>query len=87
MRSVWRGNNYHDKEKIPIDGADVPIFAPEKSKRVRSPNKYVEFTPTDIHKDIAQTTGKIFGPKITKFRSLRIANKHTHKFFDCSSIY
>lgn len=58
MRSVWRGNNFHDKEKIPIEEADIPILSPEKSKRVRSPNKYVEFGPTDIHKDIAQTTGK-----------------------------
>ncbi|XP_031621010.1 uncharacterized protein LOC116339329 [Contarinia nasturtii] len=55
-RTVWRGNNYHDKEKIPNDDLDVPTRSPKKSKRDRSQNKYIEFTPTDIYKDIAQTT-------------------------------
>lgn len=56
-RTVWRGNNHHNKEKIPNDDLDVPTRSPEKSKRDRSQNKYIEFTPTDVYKDIAQTTG------------------------------
>lgn len=58
VKSVWRANNYHDKEKLPIEEADVPIRSPVPSKRVRTTNKYIEFTPTDIYKDIAQTTGE-----------------------------
>lgn len=58
VKSVWRANNYHDKEKIFIEEADVPTLSPVQSKRVRTTNKYIEFTPTDIYKDIAQTTGK-----------------------------
>lgn len=59
MATSWRGNNYHNKEKIPIEEADVPTRSPEKSKRHRTNNKYIEFTPTDIYKDIAQTTGEL----------------------------
>lgn len=54
---MWRANNYHDKENLPIEEVDVPTRSPEQSKRVRTENKYIEFTPTDIYKDIAQTTG------------------------------
>lgn len=57
-RTAWHGNNYHNKEEIPIVEADVPTRSPEKSKRHRTINKYIEFTPTDIYKDIAQTTGQ-----------------------------
>lgn len=57
-RTVWRGNNhYTEKEKINIENADVPTLSPEKSRRYRGDNKYIEFTPTDIHLDMAQTTG------------------------------
>lgn len=63
-RTVWRSNNYENKEKIPIENADVPIRSPEKSKRHRTINKYIEFTPTDIYKDIAQTTGEIIDTPI-----------------------
>lgn len=56
-KSVWRGNNHPYKEPIPINEADVPTLSPHKSKRHREDNKYVEFTPTDIYKDMAQTTG------------------------------
>lgn len=58
IKSVWRANNYHDKEMLPIEEADVPTLSPMQSKRVRTMNKYIEFTPTDIYKDIAQTTGE-----------------------------
>lgn len=57
VKSVWRANNFHDKEKLPIEESDVPIRSPIQSKRVRTTNKYIEFTPTDMYKDIAQTTG------------------------------
>lgn len=57
MKTAWRGNNFHDKEKIPNENLDVPTRSSEKSKRVRSPNKYIEFTPTGVMQDIAQTTG------------------------------
>lgn len=59
MKSVWRANNNHDKEKLPIEEVDVPTRSPVQSKRVRTDNKYIEFTPTDIYKDIAQTTGTL----------------------------
>lgn len=58
-KSVWRGNNNHDKEQILIENADVPTRSPEKSKRHRTENKYIEFTPTDKYKDIAQSTGNL----------------------------
>lgn len=57
-KSHWRANNNHNKEPIPINEADVPTLSPHKSKRHRDENKYVEFTPTDIYKDMAQSTGK-----------------------------
>lgn len=57
-RSFWRANNHHFKERIPINEADVPTLSPHKSKRHRDNNKYVEFTPTDIYKDMAQSTGR-----------------------------
>lgn len=57
-RSRWQGNeHYTAKEKINIENADVPTLSPEKSRRYRGDNKYIEFTPTDIHMDAAQTTG------------------------------
>lgn len=59
MKSVWRGNNDHYKEKINIENSDVPILSPQKSKRYRATNKYIEFTPTDVNLDIAQSTGDI----------------------------
>lgn len=58
IRSVWRGNNYHDKEQIFIEGSDIPIRSPDQTKRHRGINKYIQFTPTDVYKDIAQSTGK-----------------------------
>lgn len=57
IKSVWRGNNDHSKEQIHIDGADVPTRSPEKSKRHKEINKFIEFTPSDVYKDIAQSTG------------------------------
>lgn len=57
MKTAWRGNNYHDKEKIPNEDLDVPTRTPEKSKRYRGQNKYIEFNPTGVQQDIAQTTG------------------------------
>lgn len=57
--SGWKSNNHSVKERIPNDNLDVPTRSPEKSKRVRSDNKYIEFTPTDVVKDIAQTTGEL----------------------------
>lgn len=57
-KSVWRANNFHDKQMLPIVEADVPIRSPLPSKRIRTENMYIEFTPTDMHKDIAQTTGE-----------------------------
>lgn len=59
VRSIWRNNKNPNKEKLPIENADVPTRSPEKSKRHRTINKYIEFTPTDIYKDIAQTTGEL----------------------------
>lgn len=56
-KTVWRANNNHDKEKIPNEDLDVPIRSPEKSKRYRIPNRYIEFNPTGVQQDIAQTTG------------------------------
>lgn len=62
-RTVWRGDNHYtgneQKDKIDIDNTDVPTLSPEKSKRYRGTNNYIEFTPTDITFDMAQTTGKI----------------------------
>ncbi|XP_055324712.1 uncharacterized protein LOC129579091 isoform X2 [Sitodiplosis mosellana] len=56
MKTAWRSNNNHDKEQIPNEDLDVPTLSPEKSKRYRSQDKYIEFTPTGVHQDIAQTT-------------------------------
>lgn len=62
-RSVWRGNNHYmekdEKEKINIENSDVPTLSPQKSRRYRGDNQYIEFTPTDVHLDMAQTTGKL----------------------------
>lgn len=57
-KSVWRANNFHDKQLIPITEADIPIRSPLPSKRIRTDNRYIEFTATDMYKDIAQTTGE-----------------------------
>lgn len=59
-KSKWRGVNEHNKEPIPIIEADIPTRSPHKTKRHRNDNKYVEFTPTDIHKDMAQSTGRLY---------------------------
>lgn len=57
MKTTWRSNNNHDKEQIPNEDLDVPTRSPEKSKRIRTENKYIEFNPTGVHQDIAQSTG------------------------------
>lgn len=46
------------KQKIWITDADIPTRSPKISIRERRPNRYVEFVPTDIYKDVAQTTGE-----------------------------
>lgn len=56
-RTTWRGNNNWDKRKIPVEDLDVPTRAPTSSIRWKGSDFYVEFTPTDIYKDVAQTTG------------------------------
>lgn len=84
IRSVWRGNNNHDKEKIPLEGSDIPIRSLEQTKRHRESNKYIEFTPTDVYKDIAQSTG------IYKFKALLLKNKFIqllfYVYFQCHSL-
>lgn len=57
MKTAWRSNNNHDKELIPNEDLDVPTRSPDKSKRIRTENKYIEFNPTGVHQDIAQSTG------------------------------
>lgn len=56
--STWRGNNYHNKRNILITEADVPTRSSRQSHRDRRDDKYIDFTPTDIKKDIAQSTGE-----------------------------
>lgn len=55
--SRWNGNNDHFKAQIKLQNVDVPTRAARKSVRDRRSGVYVEFTPTDIYMDAAQTTG------------------------------
>lgn len=58
IRSTWRGNNNRYKQRISVEHSDVPTRSPLSSVRLKGTGYYVEFTPTDIHKDAAQTTGE-----------------------------
>lgn len=55
--SRWNGNNDHYKTQIKLQNVDVPTRAGLKSVRDRRSGVFVEFTPTDIYMDAAQTTG------------------------------
>lgn len=57
-KTTWRCNNNPEKTKINIGQADVPTRATRKSERDRRTNRFIEFTPTSIYKDAAQSTGK-----------------------------
>lgn len=66
--SRWNGNNDHYKTQIKLERVDVPTRANRKSVRDRRSGVFVEFTPTDIYMDAAQTTGNtlsFIGPSIT----------------------
>lgn len=56
-RSRWYNASNKYKTKIVIENSDMPLKSPLPSMRNREDNKFVEFVPTDIYKDIAQTTG------------------------------
>lgn len=56
--SKWYKAPRYVHSKLPIENVDVPTKSPESSVRHRNQNIFVEFTPTDIYKDMAQTTGK-----------------------------
>lgn len=55
--SRWNANNDHFKTQIKLEQVDVPTRAPNKSVRDRRSGVFVEFTPTDIYMDAAQTNG------------------------------
>lgn len=55
--SRWNGNNDHFKEQIKLTNVDIPTRANRKSVRDRRSGMFVEFTPTDIYMDAAQSTG------------------------------
>lgn len=54
----YSGEEY--KTKLPLENVDVSTRSPQQSIRYNTKNRYVEFVPTDIYKDIAQTTGKLW---------------------------
>lgn len=55
--SRWNANNDHHKPQIYIENADVPTRSGRKSVRDRRSGVFIEFTPTGIYMDAAQTTG------------------------------
>lgn len=86
--SRWNGNNDHYKTQIKLQNVDVPTRAGRKSVRDRRSGVFVEFTPTDIYMDAAQTTGMTnllhvfiqsttkFAPQIIEFHNISVLQFH-----------
>lgn len=54
--SQWISATINDRLPITIDRPDVPTRSDAQSIPNNEPRKYVQFQPTDKHKDAAQTT-------------------------------
>lgn len=55
-QSEWITNASEDRTPVILDHPDVPNKSPSKSMPTFENNKFIEFQPTDIDKDAAQTT-------------------------------
>ena len=56
QRSVWIGNHVTNKRRLPIGPTDIPTRSPSKSKPLPFNNEFIEFEPSDIRLDAAQST-------------------------------
>lgn len=55
--SMWVGNDSKQKYKLPLQNADISTRSYEKSIPIRgSQDYYVEFGPSDVNRDAAQST-------------------------------
>ncbi|KAH8370848.1 hypothetical protein KR093_005218 [Drosophila rubida] len=57
VNSVWLANdNIYERQKLNLDGLDMPIRSEIKSKPLSQDTQYLEFTNSDIYKDASQST-------------------------------
>lgn len=60
QHSEWISNNSRQKTPVELKYPDRPTRTPQKSLPVRGKNLSIQFQPSDMLKDAAQSTGTLF---------------------------